>query len=395
MAKLVDAPASGAGSVKGVGVRVPSWAPKEYLFKGGIVMKTLIKPKALKVGDTIASVSLSFGFAGMFPKRYQQGVKQIEETFGIRVIPSPHALCSPEELYNHPDWRLEDMMWAFENPDVRGIITNLGGDDAIRLLPLMSEKHFEIIHNNPKIFMGFSDLTVNHMMCFEAGLGTFYSPSLLFGYAESGGIPAIMIENMKKTLFSNRPIGLLSESKEFIVENENWNIKNPQKRKRIPSTPWRYIQGDKTVSGPLIGGCIDVLMNTIIGTTLWPKSDAFNNAILFLDTSSQQISVNWILYWIRNLGAQGILDHLSGILFARPGSEHFKNKREEQNWIAKYPEFDKTILKGLKEFGRTDLPVVTNMDFGHTIPQLILPYGVKAEINPKKKTVSLLESGVV
>jgi cell division protein FtsI/penicillin-binding protein 2 len=72
-----------------------------------------------------------------------------------------------------------------------------------------------------------------------------------------------------------------------------------------------------------------------------------------------------------------------------------KNKEEEQKWLAKYPDFDKAILKGLKEFGRTDLPVVTNMDYGHTLPQLILPYGVMAEINPEKKTVSLLESGVI
>ena len=73
----------------------------------------------------------------------------------------------------------------------------------------------------------------------------------------------------------------------------------------------------------------------------------------------------------------------------------YKNKEEEQKWLAKYPDFDKAILKGLKEFGRTDLPVFTNMDYGHTLPQLILPYGVMAEINPQKKTVSLLESGVI
>jgi len=357
-------------------------------------MKTLIKPKALKSGDTIASISLSAGLAGLFPHRYQQGVKQIEESFGIKVIPTPHALHSEDEIYNHPDWRLEDMMWAFENPEVKGILSNIGGDDTVRLLPLMNEKHFETIRNNPKIFMGLSDTTVNHMMCFKAGLTSFYSPSLLFGYAENGGIPDIMVENTKKTLFSTAPVGVLPESKEFIVESIDWKIENPPKRERLPSTPWRYIQGDKTVSGSLIGGCTDVLMNTIIGTKLWPDLDDFNDAILFLENSEERPPADWLLYWLRNLGAQGILDRISGILFARPGSGSFASKKEEQDWIAKYPEFDEALLKGLKEFGRTDLPVVTNMDYGHTLPQLILPYGVKAEINPNKKTVSLLESGV-
>lgn len=358
-------------------------------------MKTLIKPKALKVGDTIASISLSAGLAGLFPHRYQQGVKQIEESFGIKVIPTPHALCAPEEIYNHPDWRLEDMIWAFKNPEVKGILSNIGGDDTIRLLPLMNEKHFEIIHNNPKIFMGLSDTTVNHMMCFKAGLTSFYSPSLLFGYAENAGIPEIMVENTKRTLFSTEPVGVLPESKEFIVESIDWKIENPPKRERLSSTPWRYIQGNKTVSGPLIGGCMDVLMNIAVVTQLWPDLDEFNNAILFLEDSEEQLPPGILLYWLRNLGAQGILERISGLLYARPGNDLFKNKEEEKKWLARYPEFDSVILQALVEFGRTDLPVVTNMDFGHTLPQLILPYGVKAEINPQQKTVSLLESGVI
>lgn len=358
-------------------------------------MQHLIKPQALKRGDTIASISLSAGLAGLFPKRYEQGVKQIEETFGLHVIPTPHALCSDDEIYNHPDWRLEDMMWAFENKNIKGILTNIGGDDTIRLLSLMDEKHFETIRNNPKIFLGMSDTTVNHMMCFKAGLTSFYSAALLFGYAENCGIPDIMIENTKKTLFSTEPVGVLPESNEFIIDYVEWDLDNSPKRERLPSTPWRYIQGDSTVRGPLIGGCSDVLMNTIIGTKLWPDLDDFNNAILFLENSEERPPADWLLYWLRNLGAQGILDRISGLLFARPGSGSFANKQEEQNWISKYPEFDDAILKGLKEYGRTDLPVVTNMDYGHTVPQLILPYGITAEINPQKKTVSLLESGVI
>ena len=358
-------------------------------------MKILIKPKALKAGDTIASISLSAGIAGVLPHRYQQGVKQIEEAFGLKVIPAPHALCSPDEIYNHPEWRLDDWMWAFENPDVKGILSNIGGDDTIRMLSLMTEKHFETIRNNPKIFMGFSDTTVNHMMCFRAGLGSFYSPALLFGYAENKGIPEIMIENTKKTLFSTDPVGILPESSEFMVEFVEWGLENPPKRERLKTTPWRYIQGDKTATGPLIGGCFDVLMGYLNGTTLWPTVDEFDHAILFLEDSEEQMPPEWVVYWLRGLGAQGILERLSGILFARPGNNQFANKQEELNWLAKYPEFDAAILKVLKEFGRTDMPVVTNMDYGHTMPQLIFPYGVKAEINPAQKTVSLIESAVV
>ncbi len=357
-------------------------------------MKQLIKPKALKPGDTIAAITLSFGAAGLFPHRYQQGVRQIEETFDVKVIPTPNALKSPQEIYNHPDWRLDDMMWAFQQPDVKGIICNIGGDDTIRLLPLMNEKHFDIIRQNPKVFLGISDSTTNHLMCFKAGLGSFYSACVLFGYAENGGILDIMIENTKKTLFSTDPVGILPESKEFIVDYVDWGTEEQPFRPRIPTTPWRYIQGDKVVQGPLIGGCTDVLMMFDIGTSLWPDLSDFDGTVLFLENSEEQPSPDFMTYWLRNLGAQGILSRINGLLFARPGNDRFNSTQERDEWLNGYTRFDEVILKVLKEFGRTDMPVVTNMDYGHTVPQLILPYGVKCEINPLAKTVSLLESGV-
>ncbi len=356
-------------------------------------MKHLIKPNALKSGDTVAAITLSYGAAGRFPKRYQQGVRQLEESFGIHVVPTPHALKSPDEIYNHPDWRLADLMWAFQNPDIKGIICNIGGDDTIRLLSLMNETHFDVIRNNPKVFLGISDTTINHLMCFKAGLSSFYSASLLFGYAENGGIPDIMVENTKKTLFSTDPIGILPESDSFIIDFVDWGAEEQPKRPRIPSTPWRYIQGDKPVQGRLFGGCTEVLVMAT-GTPLWPNLDDFNDAILFLEDSEEMPPPEYMLYFLRNLGAQGILERINGLLFARPGNDQFKDEQHKKDWLATYPKFDEVILQALKEYNRTDLPVVTNMDYGHTVPQLILPYGAKCAINPAQKTVSILESGV-
>lgn len=357
-------------------------------------MKQLIKPLALKIGDTVAAISVSSGLAGLFPKRYEQGARQIEESFGVKVIPAPNSLKSPQAIYEHPEWRLSDLMWAFQNPEIKGIICNIGGTDTIRLLRLMTQKHFDIIRNNPKAFMGISDSTTNHLMCFKAGLSSFYSASLMFGYAENGGIPQIMVDNTKKTLFSTDPIGVLPESMDFIVDFVGWGDEYQPVRPRVQSTPWRYIGGDKTVQGRLIGGCTDVLMMFTVGTSLWPSVDDFNDAILFLENSEEQPSPDYMLYWLRNLGAQGILERIKGILFARPGNDRFHSEAEKQAWLASYPKFDEVILKALKEYGRQDMPVVTNMDFGHTVPQLILPYGAMCEINSTAKTVSILEGAV-
>lgn len=357
-------------------------------------MKELIKPKALKKGDVVATVSLSWGGAGVFKNRYQQGKKQFEEAFGVHVIEAPNSLLDPKILSNSPDKRLSDFMWAFQNKEVKAILTNIGGDDTIRLLPLMNREHFNVIRSNPKIFMGMSDTTVNHFMCLYAGIRSFYSPCLMFGYAENGGIPDYIIKNTEKTLFSNKPVGNLSESNEFIADFLDFSIQDIC-RTRIHTTPWRYIQGTKKVTGKLIGGCIDVMMYFINGTKIWPPLNKWNDAILFIETSEERPSVEQFTYWLRNFAAQGIFERINGILFARPGGEFKSDETELQHdYLSRYFEYDLAIKQVLKECGRIDMPVVTNMDFGHTIPQFIIPYGALCEIDCVSKKVSILDAAV-
>ncbi len=68
--------------------------------------------------------------------RYELGVRRLREAFSLRVIPAPHALKGSDYLRRHPEARAEDLLWAFENPEVRGILANVGGNDSHRLLPL-------------------------------------------------------------------------------------------------------------------------------------------------------------------------------------------------------------------------------------------------------------------
>jgi len=357
-------------------------------------MKSLIKPKALRPGDIVATISLSWGGASIFPERYKSAKAQFEKTFDVKIIEAPNSLKSDEVLYKNPQMRLDDLMWAFENKDVKAILTNIGGDDTIRLLPLMNETHFKTMQNNPKIFLGMSDTTANHFMCLKAGITSFYSPCLMFGYGENGGVPDYIIQNTKKTLFSQIPVGMIEESKAYIVDRVDWGDLTAPLRPLTPTTPWRYIGGTQTVQGRLIGGCTD-LFPFINGTSLWPDIEEWENTILFLETSEDKPTPTAILYLMRNLGAQGILKKLKGILFARPGGEFLPTEStQKEEYLKSYLEYDNVLIQACKEFN-VNIPIVTNMDFGHTVPQAILPYGVKAEINPQQKTVSLLESGVI
>lgn len=345
-------------------------------------MKNLISPLCLQQGDIVATISMSWGGAGELPHRYTQGKEQLEKQFGLRVVETSHALKSAQWIYKNPEARAGDLMEAFLNPNVKAIISNIGGDDSIRILPFLD---LEVIKNNPKIFLGFSDSTITHLACYKAGLRSFYGTSVLVGFAENGGMHQYQIEDIKRTLFSTEPVGSIPQNtRGWTTERLEWfdvSLTNTQRRLQ-PCTGWNFLQGSAVAQGRLIGGCIEVL-EFLKGTAFWPEETEWENSILFLETSEDMPKPEYLRWWLRNYASQGILQKCKGILFARP----YHNK-----YVAEY---NAEIQKVLCEEGLENLPVVTEMDFGHSCPTFTIPYGIMCEINPTHKTVSFLECGVV
>ena len=136
----------------------------------------MIKPESLKIGDKVALVSLSSGGLGdeKNKERLQRTVDNIQNTLGLEVVFTPNSLIGTKEVYEHPELRAKDLMDAFKDDSIRAIWTLTGGNDTVRLLPYID---FEVIKNHPKIFMGFSDTTVNHFMMYKAGLTSYYGPA--------------------------------------------------------------------------------------------------------------------------------------------------------------------------------------------------------------------------
>ena len=108
----------------------------------------MIKPQKLQPGDKVAAISLSWGGPGTFPHRYQVGLDQIEAEFDLVVEPTSNALRSAEWLHNNPKARADDLMDAFQDKNVKAIVSSIGGDEPIRILPYLD---LDIIRNNPKI----------------------------------------------------------------------------------------------------------------------------------------------------------------------------------------------------------------------------------------------------
>src|SRR5689334_10072028 len=117
----------------------------------------MIKPAKLVPGDTVATISLSWGGAHRFPDRYQAGKRQLEDAFGLRVVESRYALREDSWLARNPQARAEDLMEAFADRSIRAVISTIGGEDSIRILPYLD---LAVLRDNPKIFMGYSDTTI-------------------------------------------------------------------------------------------------------------------------------------------------------------------------------------------------------------------------------------------
>lgn len=341
----------------------------------------MIKPKQLKPGDTVAIVSLSWGGLGdaELIHKYYLGKQRLEEEFGLKVVAMPHALKGSEFIYQHPELRAKDLMEAFHDPSIQAIICAIGGSDAIRLLPFID---YDIIRSNPKVFMGFSDTTANHLMLWKAGLVSYYGPCLMCDFAEYGSMFEYTKEYIKRTLFEHHDRLEILPSPVWTDETIPWELENIHKRKHLLQEKIGYecLQGNGIVTGPLLGGCIDAFM-LYNGTSIWPSKSEFAGTILFLETSEDYPSCDLLTWILRNLAAQGIFDVIHGLVFAKPMDGMY------------YEEYKGVLKKVIgEEEHHPDLPILYNLNFGHSTPRCILPYGIQAEINCERKTFALIES---
>lgn len=339
---------------------------------------SLKTPPLLKKGDIVAAVSPSWGGAFAFPRRYETGKKQFEETFGLKVVEMPHTLCSPEELDKNPKARAEDINAAVKNPDIKAIITTIGGDDCVRLLPYLD---YRAISENPKFFIGYSDPTALHFAFLKAGVSSVYGPAFLTTFAENCGIFDYAKDSLNKILFTGKTGGEIKPSIEWTNEFLDWE--NPEnqrkKRKRIKNRGYRFIQGKTPVQGRLIGGCLEVL-EMIKGTPVWPDKKVWKDCIFFIDLSEEAPTPTYIIRCLRNYAAAGILSRIKGILVGRPCNVP----------VSDFGKYDETFIRAVHDEAGLDIPIVTRMDFGHTDPICCLPYGALAQIDPIRKTVSLI-----
>ena len=208
----------------------------------------MIKPKNLKKGDKVAIVSLSSGLAGeeMFIHRYELGKKRLEQ-LGFNVVTMKNALKGIEYLYNHPEKRAEDFMEAILDKDIKGIICNIGGEDTIRLLPYID---FEAIANNPKVFMGYSDTTINHFIMQKAGVVSYYGPAIMTDFAENNNMHTYTLKYINEVLLENMEDIVIKSSDKWTSEYLDWAIEendNISRKMNEEKYGYEVLQGKRDI----------------------------------------------------------------------------------------------------------------------------------------------------
>lgn len=342
----------------------------------------MLKPARLAVGDTVAVVSPSWGGPSIFPHIYESGLEALKD-LGLQVKEYPSARADNDYLFKNPRARAKDINDAFADKEVKAIFASIGGDDSIRILPFLD---LVTIRKNPKILMGYSDTTTLLTYINQMGLVTFNGPSVMAGFSQVGTLPKSFREHIQAMFFSPRESYEYGSYDVYCDGYPDWrNLENVGKTNKLKQdNGWHFLQGSGIATGELYGGCIEVL-EILNGTDFWAKGEYWNGKVLFLETSEDAPPVQRVRRMLRNYGMQGIFDQVSAVLFGRPRDYTDDAKAE----------FDRMVVEVIEgEFGNRNIPIVSNMDFGHTDPQFILLLGVRAEIDCEARTFKLLESPV-
>lgn len=342
------------------------------------------RPSPLKPGDRVAIISPSSGMPFLFPWVYEQGIERLKNVFQLEPVEFPTARQNPEYLSENTQARAEDINKAFADPSIKAIIATVGGNDQIRILPYLDKK---VLSANPKIFMGYSDCTNLHLFLWNLGIISYYGGAIMTQFAMGGGMQEYTIHSIRKALFDSF-IGEIQAAMEYSDADLDWSDKENLSKKRpmYPSSGWMWHNwSNESITGRLWGGCLEVLDFHLSVKCYLPDFEHLDNTVLFIETSEEMPTEGFVYRFIASLGELSLLKKFKAILVAYPKAQ-FCDKLPPGGREAYILLQQEAIKRALKDY-KADIPVIFNMNFGHTDPQIIIPNGGLVSIDSLKKTI--------
>ena len=338
----------------------------------------------------IAIVSLSSGIAGEPLARFELeiGLKRLNE-YGLNVKFMPNALKGLEYIKSHPEKRAEDLLQAFLDPETDMILTAIGGDDTYRLLPYLFDNNELAKAVTEKIFLGFSDTTINHFMLHKLGIPTFYGQAFLPDICE---LSREMLPYTRKYFEELISTGTIREIAPADVWYEERKAFSPEQAGN-PLTAhsnngFELLQGSPVFSGKILGGCICTIFDMFDGERysdmpelckkyqLFPDKENWRGRILLLESSEEKPSPQKYKKALEYLKATGIFEAISGVLIGKPMDEVYAE------------EYKKLLVQVIDN---PEIPVVCNLNIGHAMPRCIIPFGKEAIVDSNKQSIRFID----
>ncbi|MEI7668027.1 MAG: S66 peptidase family protein [Erysipelotrichaceae bacterium] len=344
-------------------------------------MKQFIPLAKIKPGDQVAIISPSAGYPGLFPWIEDLGLERLRKEFKLIPKEYPTTRLMNSSLKD----RARDVMAAFADPQNKAVFTSIGGSDQIKLIKYLDP---DIIRANPKPFFGYSDNTHLHNFLWNLGIPSYYGSAIMTQFAMQGAMHKETIDSLNHALFEPGECRL-AVSNEFTDINLDWADKdNLSKNRKMEINDGLFWDGKKDAEGILWGGCVESLIVQAATNKYLPKDEDLDGLILVLETA-EDIPDHWVIeYLLTGCGERGWLNRFKAVLVGRPKTWNF-DKELTDTVRAEYRKQQRdTVIKVIREYN-IDIPIVLNLDFGHTDPQIALPLGNKARILTTKQEIYL------
>lgn len=338
----------------------------------------------------IGVVSLSSGILGedFISHEVKIGIERLKK-YGIEVEFLPNSTKGIEFLKNNPKARAKDLIEAFKDDSIDMILCAIGGDDTYRLLPNLFENNELEKVVKQKIFLGFSDTTMNHFMLNKVGIKTFYGQAFLPDICELSNEMLPYSKHFFEELINNGEIKEIYPSDVWYNEREDFSEKTIGiSMEEHYNRGFELIRGNAKFEGKILGGCLesifDIFDNSRYEDTvylcqkynLFPSLDEWKNKILLLETSEERPKPELFRKMILKLEEYGIFDVVSGLIIGKPQNEEY------------YEEYKQILLDEIKN---KDLSIVYNINVGHSTPRCIIPFGINAKVDIERQIIEFKE----
>ncbi|WRS29941.1 S66 peptidase family protein [Actinomycetaceae bacterium MB13-C1-2] len=343
-------------------------------------MKKLTHPDKLIPGDKVAVLSPSFAAPAVFPAVHNQAMTRLVGETGL--VPVEYA--TTRQLGASPQERARDFNAALADPEIRGILSTIGGSDQIRLIRHLDP---DLLLADPKPFLGYSDNTNILNWMWNQGVASFYGGSTQVQIGPGPRLDPEHSASLRAALLTGDELEVTEpgESEDFGITWED-SACLAEFGERELTEPWTWAGPPRKVTGITWGGCLDVL-DWIAIADRFPSNEDLNGAVLLLETSETLPSADMVRWWVRALGERGLLEAVAAVLFARSPASAIDGEPPIAKNREKWREARRdAVIEEVSSYNPNAV-VCVGPPFGHTRPQWILPYGGQITVDGTRRQI--------